>query len=157
MPPIHQLRTATDGDAPAIAALVNAAYVVEAFFKHGERTTAAEIQAMLRSGRFLLLEADGRPIGCVYVQTSGSRGYFGMLSIDPAAQKQGLGARLLKAAEAECRTAGCTIMEIHVVNLRKELLDYYPRFGYVVVGTQEFPADEPTTMPCHFIVMRKPL
>ena len=157
MTPAYQIRAATRSDAPDIAALVNAAYVVEAFFKSGDRTTIAEIRELLRSGSFLMLEADGRPVGCVYLETSGARGYFGMLSIDPAAQKRGLGARLMTAAETECRAAGCTFIEIHVVNLRTELPDYYRRFGYVEEGTLEFPAGEPTTMPCHFIVMRKPL
>lgn len=150
-------RVATPADAAPIAALINAAYVVEAFFKVGHRTSVEEILGLMRTGRFLVLDLDGRTAGCVYVEVNGAVGYFGMLSIDPALQKQGLGARLMRAAETLCRRAGCTEMELQVVNLRTELVPYYRKFGYTEQGTREFPESERTTRPCHFIVMRKPL
>ena len=61
---------------------------------------------------------------------NGRAGYFGMLSIDPAWQRRGLGARLIGEAEEFCRTAGCREMELQVVNLREELPPYYRRFGF---------------------------
>lgn len=150
-------RVASPADAVPIAALINAAYVVEAFFKIGDRTTVEEILGLMRKGRFIVLDLDGRMAGCVYVEVNGPVGYFGMLSIDPALQKQGLGARLMRAAETLCRQSGCTEMELQVVNLRTELVPYYRKFGYTEQGTREFSESERTTRPCHFIVMRKPL
>jgi GNAT superfamily N-acetyltransferase len=78
-----------------------------------------------------------------------------MLSIDPSRQKQGLGARLMAAAEARCQEAGCHEMELEVVNLRTELPPFYRRFGYAEMGTRPF--TDPSKIPCHFIVMTKPL
>jgi GNAT superfamily N-acetyltransferase len=93
----------------------------------------------------------------VYVKITGAIGYFGMLSIDPARQGQGLGARLIAFAEDYCREAGCSEMEIEVVNLRTELPPFYRRFGYTESGTRPFPDSERTKLPCHFIVMSKVL
>ncbi len=151
-------RFASSVDTPALIALVNAAYQVEKFFKIGERTDEAEIAALLASGRFLLLEQAGALTGCVYVELRGERGYLGMLAVSPAYQKQGIGTRLIAAAEEFCREMGCRTMELTVVDLRTELPPLYGRFGYHVTGTAPFPADiMPVKLPCSFLVMSKPL
>lgn len=152
-----QMRTAESGDASALVRLINAAYEVEAFFKQGDRTDRDDVLRLMKEGTFLMLTGADRPVGCVYVEVNGRAGYFGMLSIDPAWQRRGLGARLIGEAEEFCRTAGCREMELQVVNLREELPPYYRRFGYTEAGTREFPPDDGATRPCHFIVMRKAL
>ena len=151
------LREATAADVEAVAALINAAYVVEAFFKIGDRTSAGEVRDRMQRGRFLVLDDDGALAGCVFVSAAGGRGYFGTLSVDPRRQGRGLGPRLIAAAEQWCRNAGCTEMELEVVNLRTELPSYYRRFGYVERGTRPFADWERATRPCHFIVMSKSL
>ena len=112
---------------------------------------------LLQRGRFLVLADDGALRGCVYVEISGDRGYFGMLSVDPSRQRLGLGRRLVEASEQFCRDAGCTSMELHVVSLRAELPPFYRKLGYEETGTQEFSPTEEWTQPCHFIVMMKRL
>jgi len=145
-------------DAAELAALISLAYRVEDFFKIGDRTNGAEVRRRLKTGAFILLEDSDRSIaGSVYVTTNGEIGYFGMLSIDPARQGQGLGARLIAEAEDYCRRAGCSQMEIEVVNLRTELPGFYRRFGYVESGTRPFTDTERASRPCHFIVMSKAL
>jgi ribosomal protein S18 acetylase RimI-like enzyme len=101
--PAVKVRDATAADVEAIARLVNRAFLVERFFVEGDRTSPAEISRMLESGAFLLAEADGRLVACVYVELRGERGYFGMLSVDPSRQGEGLGRRLVDAAEDRCR------------------------------------------------------
>jgi GNAT superfamily N-acetyltransferase len=151
-------RLAEPDDAPALAALISLAYRVEDFFKIGDRTDAADVRARMEGGAFLVLEDDdGVMAGCVYVTRRDDVGYFGMLSIDPARQGQGLGSQLIAAAEARCRDAGCREMELEVVNLRTELPPYYRRFGYVERGTRPFTDTDRASRPCHFIVMTKPL
>jgi GNAT superfamily N-acetyltransferase len=151
-------RVALPDDAPALAALINLAYRVEDFFKIGDRTDAAEVREKMTHGAFVVLEdADRALAGAVYVTTEDGLGYFGMLSIDPARQGQGLGKRLILEAEDHCRRAGCRGMEIEVVNLRTELPPFYRRFGYVETGTRPFNDTERTSRPCHFIVMSKTL
>jgi GNAT superfamily N-acetyltransferase len=150
-------RLATDDDAPALAALISLAYRVEDFFKIGDRTDADDVRARMRGGAFLLLEDGDEIIGAVYVKITGDVGYFGMLSIDPGRQGQGLGARLIGIAEQYCVNAGCRVMELEVVNLRTELPPFYQRFGYEESGTRPFTDTEQTKLPCHFIVMSKML
>jgi len=160
------LRTAVLGDAERVAALISMAFQVEAFFVDGDRTNADVVRARMQRGSFLLIEdgpADPRSsepgalAGCVYVETRGDRGYFGMLSTDPGRQHQGLGRALVTAAEDHCRTAGCREMEIEIVNLRTELPPFYHRLGYVENGTRPFNQPERAKKPCHFVVMTKKL
>ena len=152
-----RVREATDDDAPAIAALVNQAFLVERFFVDGDRTSPAEISRLLEKGTFLLAEVEGRLVACVYVELRGDRGYFGMLSVDPSRQGEGLGRLLIDAAEDRGRSRGCRLMEIHVVDVREELPPFYRRLGYAEVGEEPFPAHERAKIPARFIVMTKPL
>ena len=156
-------RTATADDAQAIAGLINEAFLVEAFFKIGDRTSAAEILQLMREGEFIVLEDDAVSVsspwmaGCVYLTCHGDRAYFGMLSIDPARQRKGFGRRLIDAAEARARHRGCRFMDIHIVNLREDLTPYYRSLGYTETGTLPFSQPERASQPCHFIVMSKEL
>ena len=161
-------RTAALHDAAALAALINDAFIVEAFFKVGDRTSADEIAGLMADGgEFLVLEdSRGRSrgaanaatlLGCVYLKCSGDRSYLGMLSIDPPMQRKGLGRQLIEAAESRARALGCRFMEMHIVNLREELLPYYRSLGYTESGTLPFSEPTRASRPCFFIVMSKNL
>jgi GNAT superfamily N-acetyltransferase len=154
-------RLATDADIPALARLINAAYTVEEFFIRGTRTTERELRDKLGAPGAAFLVIDGREPdtldGAVYVELRGARGYFGLLSVDPALQGSGLGRALVEAAEQRCRAAGCAALEIDVVDLRTELPAFYEKFGLRPVGTAPFPAPEKLTQPVHLIVMSKAL
>jgi GNAT superfamily N-acetyltransferase len=151
------VRTATRHEAGALARLINAAFVVEAFFKIGDRTSAEEIVKLMDAGGEFLVLDEAATVGCVYLQVAGARGYFGMLSIEPAKQGRGLGRQLIDAVEARARERGCRFMDIHIVDLREELPPYYRRLGYLEAGTLPFSDPEQATRPCAFIVMTKPL
>lgn len=151
------LRLATSADADAIAGLVNLAYRVEDFFKIGDRTDAAEIRELLGHESFILAEDGETLVGCIEVDVQGDLGYFGMLSTQPKRQGEGIGRTLIEAAERRCLEAGCTTMELVLVNLRTELPPFYERFGYRISGTRPFSMPERSRMECHFIVMSKPL
>ena len=151
------LRFAEDTDAEAIAALINAAFKVELFFKLEDRTNPAEVLHYLESGRFLLAEEEAGLAACLYLEMGANRCYLGLLSVDPKRQKTGLGGRMMAAAEEAAREAGCSHVDIRVVNLRTELFPIYQRLGYVEEGTEPWPAEKPTRVPCHFIRMSKAL
>jgi N-acetylglutamate synthase-like GNAT family acetyltransferase len=153
------LRFAEESDLPALTALINRAFQVEAFFIVRDRLTPEEALAFFTKGRFLLGEENGALAGVVYVELRGDHAYFGMLSVDPARQKSGLGRRLIAAAEEFAREMGAHHMDITVVNLRTELPPFYRKLGYTENGTQPIrPEMVPrVTQPCHFIKMTKPL
>jgi GNAT superfamily N-acetyltransferase len=144
-------------DAEAIAEVINAAYVKEAFFKIGDRTDPAEVAGRIGSGQFIVAADAGQIVGCVYIAIHGERGYFGMLSVHPNSQGSSLGRALIAGAEEYCRAAGCSVMELEVVNLREELIPWYGRLGYVQFATAPFPQPERASRDCHMLLMSKPL
>jgi GNAT superfamily N-acetyltransferase len=153
------VRTAVPADAESIAALVNRAYEVEAFFVAGDRTDAGEVRRLMNGGRFLVVDRDAPPggiAGCVFTSVESDRGYFGMLAVSPEAQRQGLGRAMIEACESAARDAGCRVMTIKVVNLRTDLLRRYERLGYLITGTEPY-VPRPVIQPCHFVNMEKAL
>jgi ribosomal protein S18 acetylase RimI-like enzyme len=150
-------RTAQLADSENIARLVNAAFRPERFFIDTDRTNLEKVRALLQKGEFLLAEEKDALAGCIYVELRGEHGYFGLLAVDPARQRSGLGSRLVAAAEEYCRAAGCQFMDLTIVNLRTELPGFYHRLGYVESGTLPFPSDQQANQPCHLVRMSKRL
>jgi len=152
------IRIAEMSEANAVMGVINAAFrQAEGFFIEGDRIDLEKVQSNFRAGEFLVSEEDGVITGCVYVEMQGDRSYLGLLAVDPAAQNSGLGSKLMNAAEHHCRKAGSRFMDIRVVNLRKELPDFYHHRGYVETGTEPFTPGLNPLLPCHFVKMSKPL
>ena len=153
--------TATIDGAPALVQLINLAYRVEEFFVHGNRVTQEYVSAHIGIPKadFLVIDSpDSKSlIGAVYVEVRGDRGYFGLLSVDPSQQKQGLGRTLVNAAETYCRAAGCHDLEIEVVNLRTELPAFYAKFGFTPFAIAPFPHPGRLRQEAHLVLMTKSL
>jgi len=153
-----KIRWAEARDVAAIVRVINAAFrAAESFFIERDRISAETLQPMLEKGNFLLAEDAAGLAGCVLVELRGERAYFGLLAVDPARQHRGLGRRLVDGAENHARASGCRAMDLRIVNLRAELPPYYRRLGYVETGTAPFPEEIKSKLPCHFILMSKPL
>jgi ribosomal protein S18 acetylase RimI-like enzyme len=157
------VRRAQPSDTQALTDLVNRAYAIESSFVEGNRTHAAEIEALIRAGGFLVLEYDGGIGAAVLVKMPGERegvppshAYFGMLSVLPELQGMGLGRRLVRVAEAMAEAAGASSMSLRVINLREELSRWYKSLGYREIGTAPY-NHRAVKRPCHFIDMAKPL
>lgn len=153
------MRTATAADVPAVRALVERAYrgdaarggwTHEADLLDGQRTDEAALRDMLAdpAQALLLAEEDGAITGCVTVR-GGEPAYLGMLTVDPARQGGGLGARLLAAAERHAAAAGSRAMEMTVIVQRAELIAWYERRGWRRTGEERpFPyGDERFGLP----------
>ena len=151
------IRDARIEDAEALARLINSAFLVEKFFIERDRTDPAAIRALLKKGKFLLLEDGETLVGSIYVELRGERGYFGMLSIAPSRQNTGAGHKLVDKAEDYFRKSGCKFSDLIIVSVRPELLALYRRWGYEETGTAPYDDPSPTKMPVHFILMSKPL
>jgi hypothetical protein len=63
----------------------------------------------------------------------------------------------MNAAEAHCAKAGSSFMDLRIVNVRSELPTFYQRRGYVETGTEPFTPGLKPKLPCHFVLMSKPL
>jgi GNAT superfamily N-acetyltransferase len=119
------------------------------------------VRDFLQKGTFLVAgngaASDSSLRGCVYVERRGDRSYLGLLAVDPSLQKSGLGSQLMNAAEEFCAKAGSRFMDLRIVNVRTELPVFYHRRGYVETGTEPFPPGLSPKLPCHFVLMSKPL
>lgn len=167
------IRKAQRTDIPALDILVNSAYrgnssrrgwTTEADLLDGIRTDQEALINMLQEpGATILvhLTDSGRMTGCVYLKNRGSSLYLGMLTVAPTEQNQGLGKKLLLAAEQQARAEGCTSIRMTVISVRTELIAWYERHGYHATGeTEPFPDNPRFGIPkqsLHFIVLEKPL
>lgn len=162
------ITTASPADAPALKALLEAAYRGdsarrgwnhEADILDDERVAPGEVEALLADSAVTIITArDGENlIGCVAVTVKGrALAYLGMLCVQPDRQSAGLGRRLLDAAENHARALSIAAMEMTVIDSRDSLIAWYERRGYVRTGeTRPFPVlrDPPVT----FVVLEKPL
>lgn len=150
-------RRAVAGDVGQLQPFVHAAYrgdsarrgwTHEADLLDGQRIDTEAMTEVIADPRQLvvLAERNGRLAGCVQVtDKGGGLAYLGMLSVDPAAQGQGTGRRLITAAEgAAVKHFGAGTMEMTVIVQRTELIDWYVRCGYALTGeTRPFPATDP--------------
>ncbi len=153
------LRLATVTDRPQLIPLINSAFAIETFLD-GPRTDEARLATIMEKGVILVLEdSSAHLLASVYTELRGDRGYLGMLAVDPAHQRAGLGRRLIQAAEELFRQQGCTAVDITVLSLRPELPPIYRRLGYNETGTEPFLHSVPLRpgLQCHCIVMSKSL
>jgi ribosomal protein S18 acetylase RimI-like enzyme len=154
-------RYAAAADVPELVRIINLAYRVEDFFIDGDRTNAKDIQARLvvPGACFIVVDAPGEKslAGAVWVEAHGEKGHFAVLSVDPAFQGQGLARLMIDAVEDHCRRAGCTSLDLEVVDLREELPTFYAKFGFEPAGTAPFPSAEKLTRPAHLMLMTKRL
>lgn len=157
--PSLRIRLATPADRPNLISLINAAFAIETFLE-GTRTDDERLAALMQKGEILLAEnSTGQILASIYAELRGKHGYLGMLAVDPAHQRTGLGKQMLAAAENHFRAKGCEAIEISVLSLRPELLPIYRNLGFVQTGTREL---NPTRTlrdgkHCHCITMSKPL
>jgi len=150
------IRTASAEDVPKIVALLNIAFAMEREFVDRDRTSDAEISGLLRTGTFLVADGADALAACAYVELHGRRAYMGMLAVDPSLQRRGWGRRLIAAVEKRASDAGCTGIDIKIVDRRVELPPLYRALGFRDNGTAPF--DDPLLIkPCHFLLMAKEL
>ncbi len=163
-------RWACAEDAEALAPLIDSAYrgdapTSEAHLLKGPRTDAAELHDLISDSdsRLLLAEAEGRVVGTCLLQKRGDGGaYFGMFAVSPAFQGAGMGAAIIKEAEARVRVLwGARSLQLTVINLRTELIAWYERRGFARTGeTEPFPFSATTgevRRDFHLCVLRKSL
>ena len=139
-------RSATLDDVDAIVALVTSAYrgdasragwTTEADFLDGNRIDAEVLrQDILRDDSTVMLaERDGALLACAHVARDGDAAYFGMFSVAPGLQGSGIGKRVLAECERIAREDWqLAAMQMTVIDIRDELIEYYVRRGYRRTG-----------------------
>ena len=155
-----RVRGATIDDLHAIVNVTNRAFLSEQFLVTGDRTDAADILQRFETGVFFVIDdsADNaRLLGTVFCSIDNSRGYLGLLSVDPDAQGRGHSRLLVAVVEDQCRAANCNFLDITVVNARSELFPFYAKLGFAAFDVLPFPVPERALEPLLLVKMTKPL
>ncbi len=149
-------RFATLDDLAPLVALVNSAYrgessrqgwTTEADILDGQRTDEDSLRADIEnpSKQIVCGFNNDRLVACIALEWRRDNScYFGMLTVDPTLQANGVGKRLLDHSEGIARTRGATKMRMCVIDGRNELIAWYERRGYSRTGERcEFPVHDP--------------
>ncbi len=169
-------RFASERDVPAIVGLIESSYrgetsragwTTEEHLLGGQRTDAEAVLAVVRrpGSVILLAEAEGMLAGCCQLERRpGGEAYFGMFSVPPDRQGQGLGRQILAEAERLAREEwGAQTMVMSVLAQRPELIAWYERRGYRRTGeTRPFPYGNarfgiPKRQDLRFVLLAKAL
>jgi ribosomal protein S18 acetylase RimI-like enzyme len=160
---------------PAVVALVQSAYrgdastagwTTEAHLLDGQRTDVTMLAPVIADpNQAILLFEDASDLrACVSVERRDGYGYVGMVTVKPTGQAQGMGRRVLEAAEAHIRDIWhLSIAQMTVIAQRTELIAWYERRGYTNTGrTSPFPYGdigfgEPKRLDLYMVVMEKVL
>ena len=157
------IRVATEADVDEIVRVTNVAFLAEAYCVRGDRTDAVDIRNRFASGMFFVIDDPGnvgvgsRLLASVYCAIINGRGYLGLIAVDAKAQGLGLSRLLVGAVEQRCRDAGCSFIDITVVNVREALFAFYAKFGFVACDVLPFPLPERALQPLLLVKMTKPL
>src|SRR5690242_7322725 len=120
--PDYRTRFGDPVDTDALVPLINVAFEPEQIAIEGDRINSESLQSYFKTGKFLVLEDSDGLVGCVYVEVRGSRGYIGLLAVQPELQGRGLGRLLMVCAEEYLAGAGCEAIDLRTISARDDLV-----------------------------------
>lgn len=167
-------RLANSADVGSLVELVNGAYrgesglrgwTTEAHLLGGLRIDTERVSALIESEGSLVLIREATTLeACVHLERKDSTSvYLGMLTTNVATQSRGVGSSILKFAEDFAKSEWrAERIEMTVITLRKELIDWYVKRGYHVTNEKRpFPTDPrfgiPLVKGLEFVVLEKAL
>lgn len=154
------IRRADSSDANDITDLVNSAYrgessragwTTETDLLEGPRTFPEEIRELIADPNTVILLgfAGAELIASINVQNQGELVYLGMIVTRPVLQGNGIGKKMIAAAEDYARQSwGLKKATMTVITVREELIKFYERRGYRRTGKIiPFPTNLPVGRP----------
>jgi GNAT superfamily N-acetyltransferase len=149
------LREATDGDVPAIVALIHAAFeeyravLDPPSGAHNE--TAATVRQRMSSSRVVIALSVGTPIGCVFYEQAGDHLSFSRLAVPPAYRRHGIGRALIAYVEDRARVLNLRQVRLGVRIALPPLRAYYELLGYRLL---EYHAHDGYAEPTYVILAK---
>lgn len=140
---------ATEDDVPAIVSLINKAYRGESSKRgwthelnllSGQlRTDEQHVTDIIKSDDevFFIAKIDQRVVGTMQLRRDDKGLYLGLLSVDPDMQDHGIGRSLLSAADEYALTHHFELIYMVVISERTELIAWYSRRGYAILGDKK--------------------
>ncbi|WP_165958068.1 GNAT family N-acetyltransferase [Segetibacter sp. 3557_3] len=170
---MYKIARCTSNDVAELHALVNMAYrgpeskegwTSEADLIEGLRINQDYLRVLLLQPNVVLLKCtiDDQLAGCVSLEMVHFTCHLGMLSVMPVLQNLGIGKLLVDASGKVARSLGCKQIQITVISVRTELIEWYKRLGFQDTGErQPFPVKDQTfgtpRQVLEFLIMQKPL
>lgn len=156
-----RFQTATINDINHLSQLVNSAYrgdyskrgwTTEADLLDGQRTDPELLKEIIQTPNNqieLAFDENSNLVGSVHIkEEQPDTLYFGMLTIEPSYQGQGLGKILMKHVETIALARRLRKIRISVIPARHELIAFYERRGYKATGKiEDFPVDPKFGIP----------
>lgn len=128
-----RFRTGGDADVSAAAAVINEAYLREAWLLPPPRITEDRLREEMndRGAALLIAEVDGELAGCVRLRHREDDTYFGLLAVATRYQGRGLAWMLVGRVEEMAREAGLPAVRLDCAK-ENNLVPLYESMGYVV-------------------------
>ena len=137
------VREATSADAPALLALVHAAFeeyrgrLEPPSGAHAE--TAASIRRKLDAGGAMVAVEGDVFVGCAFYQQELEHLYLGRLAVAPERRGRGIARRLVECIEARARGLGLARVRVGVRLALTQNRAYFERAGYAVTKLESHP------------------
>jgi len=172
---IHSSKV-SDVDLKRFYAIMHHAYAVtevRIWGKNYQRMSFEDFISVIQKSEMIGAWMDDEPVGSIHTyRISVNTFAFGLFSVDFAFNGQGIGRKLIEAAERKARSEGAQFMELEILKPENEnlevkevLRDWYQRLGYHLTETMSFVKRKPTKkahaklfiQPCVFDCYRKKL
>lgn len=134
-----RIREATATDLPLLAVLVREYWQFESITGFSSAGLTALLSCLLANpalGRIWVADRDGDLLGylvAVYVFSLEQQGLMAEIDefyVVPAARAAGVGAALLRAAEAGLTSAGCVCLQLQLARENSRAREFYRRHGF---------------------------
>ena len=130
MHPIAIRRYSDTADREQVVALWKAVLGYDA--PHNEPGLAIDKKLEVDDGLFFVAVQDGNVAGTVVAGYDGHRGWIYSLAVSPTRRRQGIGARLMEAAEKALTERGCVKINLQIVDGNESVAAFYKSVGFVV-------------------------
>jgi ribosomal protein S18 acetylase RimI-like enzyme len=124
------IRPFDEADEPAVVALWREVFPGEG--GHNEPARAIRDKLAYQRELFFVAVVDGAVAGTVMAGYDGHRGWIYRLAVDPRHQRHGLGAALIRHAEAHLIALGCPKINLQVLATNAGVVAFYEKMGYRV-------------------------
>lgn len=91
-----------------------------------------QLKLQVQPELFLVGVRDERIVATLMVGYDGHRGWLNYLAVSLDCQRQGIGRRMVEAAEETLRKLGCPKMNLQVRGSNTEVIAFYERLGFEV-------------------------
>ena len=129
------IRLALPGDRAAVVACVTAAFdVFTAQIGKPPAPMLADYAALIGERRVHLLEQRGAVLGALVTEPRPDHLFVDVVAVPPAAQRRGIGRRLMAFAEAEAARRGLAEVWLYTHEVMSGARALYPALGYRETG-----------------------